>query len=222
MEPQSQIRAYLEEGLEQLGLSGSSLDLDKLIAYFEMLLRANDSLNLISSRQDLRTRVAVHLLDSLTPLLWTDWPRSLSALDLGSGGGLPAIPLSLAFPDWELCLVEATGKKTVFLASVKDSLQLANIRIMNKYLEPDKNPEGQLFDLISARGVSDLKKLSAIAGPRLKPGGRLLAFKGPQASTEFAAAEPKLKQWKLKLDDRIDFVLPLVEAKRSLIRLIKC
>lgn len=221
MEPRIQIEQYLNEGLEQLGLGGLSLPLDRIIDYFEMLLSANESLNLISPRQELKTRVAVHLLDSLSPLLWSGWPRALSALDLGSGGGLPAIPLALVFPEWELTLVEATGKKAQFLSSVKDRLKLDGVSILNKYLEPDKNQEGRQFDLISARGVSNLKKLAAIAGPRLKPGGLLLAFKGPQASTELQEAKDKLKKWRLRLDDRLDFTLPLVEASRTLILLVK-
>ena len=221
MEPQLQIEDYLHEGLERLGLSGLDLPIAELSLYFKMLLRANDSLNLISSKQDLKTRVAVHLLDSLTPLIWDNWPQVLSAMDLGSGGGLPAIPLALVFPDWEMTLVEATGKKTLFLESVKESMQLERVSILNKFLEPDKNQEGLQFDLISARGVSNLKKLAAIAGPRLKCGGYLLAFKGPQASSELDEAAPKLKSWKLKLEDRIDFVLPLVEAKRTLLLLSK-
>lgn len=216
-----QIEEYLQEGLDQLGLSSFSLPIARLTAYFELLLTANDSLNLISAKQDLRTRVAVHLLDSLTPLLWDNWPPNLSAMDLGSGGGLPAIPLSLIFPEWKMTLVEATGKKAVFLESVKAALHLERISILNKYLEPDKNKEGQQFDLITARGVSDLKKLAAIAGPRLKSGAYLLAFKGPQAASELAEAEPKMKKWKLKLEDRLDFVLPMVEAKRTLLLLVK-
>lgn len=93
MEQNLQVMEYLTEGLKQLSLNVSSLALDKMVNYFELLLQANDSLNLISPKQDLKTRVGVHLLDSLTPLLWSDWPQTLSAMDLGSGGGLPAIPL---------------------------------------------------------------------------------------------------------------------------------
>lgn len=221
MEQKLQIKEYLADGLDQLGLDASLLPLDKIIAYFELLLQANNSLNLISAKQDLKTKVAVHLLDSLTPLLWSDWPLILSVMDLGSGGGLPAIPLSLAFPDWEMTLAEATGKKTSFLSLVKDELNLNQISILNKYLEPDKNTEGFEFEMISARGVSDLKKLASIAGPRLKSGGWLLAFKGPRASEELAEANTKLKKWNLKLDQKIDFTLPLTEAKRTLLRLIK-
>lgn len=215
------IKENLLLGLEQLGLELDPAALDKMISYFEKLLKANDSLNLISAKQDLKTRVAVHLLDSLTPRLWLDWPAVLSAMDIGSGGGLPAIPLALSFPDWRMTLVEATGKKTAFLATVKDELGLNQIEIINRYLEPDKNPENLAFDLISARGVSDLKKLVALAGPRLKPGGWLLAFKGPRASDELSEAKSKLKQWRLSLEQRIDFTLPVVAAQRTLLRLVK-
>lgn len=221
VEPYLQARDYLRAGLDGLGLDYTALDLDRIMAYFERLLTANAALNLISPKQDLRTRVAVHLVDSLSPLLWTDWPARLNGLDLGSGGGLPAIPLAIARPGWELTLAEATGKKTLFLESVQSGLGLDNIQVLNKFLEPDKNPENLRLDLVSARAVSDLKKLAAIAGPRLRPGGLLLAFKGPQVDQELPEAAAKLKKWRLRLLDRKDFRLPLVEAGRSLLRFIK-
>lgn len=104
---------------------------------------------------------------------------------------------------------------------VKDRLDLGKISILNKYLEPEKNTEGLKYDLISVRGVSNLTKLAAIAGPRLKPGAWLLAFKGPRATEELDEAAQVLKKWRLKLEQRIDFDLPLADAKRCLLRLIK-
>lgn len=209
-------RAWLLEGLQAFGLELRPNEVEKLLAYFARLLAKNEHLNLISAKQDLKTRVAVHLLDSLSPLLEKGLDLQLSALDFGSGGGLPAVPLSIARPGWSYTLTEATGKKVKFLTEVKDGLSLENISLVNRYLTPD-NREAEYFDLITVRAVGGLDKLAAVAGPRLKSGGRFIAFKGPQAEAELAAAEKALGKQRLRLVKRLDFKLPLIEADRTLL-----
>jgi 16S rRNA (guanine527-N7)-methyltransferase len=211
-----EIKSLLCEGLAELGLTFGEPVIDRLVDYFDLLIRKNEVLNLISPRQDIRTRVAVHLVDSLTPLFWDKWPGELQALDIGSGGGLPAVPLALVFPGWKYTLAEATAKKAVFLAEVKEALGLDRLTIRNRHLEPNKNMEGVVYDLVTARAVSELKKLAPLAAPRVARGGYFLAFKGPQGSRELTEADKELRRQKLHLVDQIDFVLPLVEARRSL------
>ncbi len=213
----SDIREPLVEGLSQLGLKFDEAVLAALEAYFVLLLEKNRSVNLISPKQDLRTQTAVHLIDSLSLLMFDFWPVDLSALDFGSGGGLPAIPLSLACPGWHYTLVEATGKKADFLALVKDKMGLQKVRIVNRFLEPGLKGEDELYDLVTARAVSDLSRLAAVAGPRLKRGGFFAAFKGPQVDVELDNFAFELKKRRLTLVKRRDFVLPLVEARRSLL-----
>lgn len=219
VELKDEIIFVLTQGLNDLGLSGvvDEVRLEKLARYFSLLLDRNQTLNLISAKQDLATQVAVHLLDSLTPLLWANWPDQLSALDFGAGGGLPALPLSVVFPDWEYTLVEATGKKAAFLTEAKEALGLTKVFIVNRYLESGRNTEGRVYELITARAVSDLTKLAAIVGPRLAVGGYFIAFKGPKADQELGEAQAALAKRKLHLADRLDLVLPGVEARRSLL-----
>jgi 16S rRNA (guanine527-N7)-methyltransferase len=211
------IRTALTEGLSQLGLEIESTATERVATYFTLLLERNRSVNLISPKQDLQTQIVVHLVDSLSLKLFDFWPDKLSALDFGSGGGLPAIPLSLAFPGWQYTLVESTGKKADFLAFVKESLGLDTVTIINRFLEPGLKTEKALYDLVTARAVSDLAKLASIAGPRLKKGGFFVAFKGPQGDSELAGSQAELKKRRLTLLDRRDFILPLVEARRSLL-----
>ena len=203
-------------GLSELGLSLSDDYLNRLIDYFILLLAKNENLNLISPKQDMPTKVAVHLVDSLTPLLWDNWPEECTALDIGSGGGLPAIPLSLYFTEWSYHLYEATGKKADFLNEVKEKLLLNNVTVFNQFIQPGKNSEGQTYNLISARAVTNMSKLVDLAGPRLKSGGVLLAFKGPLGEQEIKEASPILRKRKLNLLDCLTFKLPYINANRSL------
>jgi 16S rRNA (guanine527-N7)-methyltransferase len=137
-------------------------------------------------------------------------------MDFGSGGGLPAIPLSIARPEWRCTLIESTGKKTAFLHEVRETLQLDNVAVTNKFLEPGKNAEGIFYDLITARGVSDLQKLFSIAGPRLNKDGFFIAFKGPQGRQELQDSAAVLKKMKIALYDCLEFKLPFLEAERRL------
>ena len=210
------IRATLIEGLSLLGIELDGKIIDRMIDYFTLLLKANESVNLISPRQDLRTQTVVHLVDSLSLLLIDNLPHGISALDFGSGGGLPAIPLSLALSDWKYTLIESTGKKAAFLSLVKNELAMDNVTVCNIFLESGRNPEKITYDLVTARAVSDVAKLASIAGPRLNKGGFFIAFKGPQGCVELNRAAGELRKWKLILREQRDFVLPLVDAHRSL------
>lgn len=210
-------KAVLAEGLGALGIKIGDEAADKLVAYFLLLRQKNEVINLISPKQDLRTQVLVHLVDSLTPLLWPQLPSGpLKALDFGSGGGLPAIPLAIARPGWSFTLAEATGKKAAFLGEAAAELGLANVTVANGYLEPGQNPHGACYGLITARAVTDLAGLIAIAGPRLAPGGYFLAFKGPRGEAELPGAAPKLKKHHMALASQLAFKLPFIEAGRRL------
>lgn len=211
------IKDVLLQGLQSLGLSLPADYTDRLCRYFNMLIIKNEFVNLISPKQNLETKVIIHLLDSLSPLLWDKLPQKAHAMDLGSGGGLPALPLSIVRPNWIYSLVEATGKKVNFLDEVKTELQLNNIKLINGYLNPNSNRENVKYDLISARGVSSLDNLIPIIGPRLSSQGLFMAYKGPQADEELILAGNTMAKWKIELIDRLSFKLPMVNADRVLL-----
>ena len=215
------MRTTIDAALAALGLPLEPETKDRLLAYFELLLARNEKVNLISSRQTRPVQVVVHLVDSLTPLLWPDWPSRALALDLGSGGGLPGLPLALARPGWQWDLAEATGKKAAFLREVQAALGLGQVRVLAEHLKPGAKGQDSRYDLITARGLADLGRLAALAGPRLGPGGRLLAFKGPRGEQELRESAPTLAAWKLRPDRRLDLTLPLVEARRTLFLFVK-
>jgi 16S rRNA (guanine527-N7)-methyltransferase len=211
------MRPAFDSALLALGLELAPEVRERLLAYFDLLLDRNKNVNLISARQPRPVQVVVHLVDSLTPLLWPDWPAQARALDMGSGGGLPALPLALARPAWTWDLAEATGKKAVFLREVQAALDLPRVQIISEYLKPGSKDHGQPYDLVTARGLAALGRLAALAGPRLAPGRRLLAFKGPRGDQELRDGAQALAAWGLSLERRLDLTLPLVEARRTLL-----
>ena len=154
--------------------------LPRATAYAALLLDANARLNL--TRVTEPEEVArLHLLDALAALPLLDAAQAATAVDLGSGGGVPGIPLALARPEMRWVLVDSVRKKAAVLQSMVDELGMANVTVLAERAEllgrhPDHR-EG--YDLVAARACAPLPVLSELALPLLRVGGTLLAWKGP-------------------------------------------
>ncbi len=117
-------------------------------------------------------------------------------MDLGSGGGLPGIPLKICLPDVEMALVESTKKKARFLETAVGELGLPGVTVVDRHsreLEKDPRHRGK-YDLVTARAVAELNDLVMLAFPFLKTGGRLIAYKGAKTGEETAGARGMLKR----------------------------
>lgn len=178
------LRATLAEGLAALGLDAEALA-PPLLAYLGLLLRWNRSYNLTAVR-DPRQMVVRHLLDSLSMHPFA--ARGEALADLGSGPGLPGIPLAIALPRLQVTLVESNGKKARFLREAVRTLGLANARVAETRAEALDEP-GR-YDLLTARALDSLAGILAVGGHLLAPGGRLLAMKGVEPADEIAALPP--------------------------------
>ncbi|MEA3638717.1 MAG: 16S rRNA (guanine(527)-N(7))-methyltransferase RsmG [Lamprobacter sp.] len=153
----------------------------QLVKYVQLLTRWNRAYNLTAVR-DPREQVPRHLLDSLAVLPWV--VRG-PVLDLGTGAGLPGIPLAIARPRLAFTLLDSNGKKTRFVRQVVLELGLKNVVVVQARLEAYQ-PE-QKFATIVARALSSLASLWVNARGLAIADGRLLALKGPLAEDELAA-----------------------------------
>lgn len=214
MKPENDAYNYLVDGLQALGLNVPEPDLRLILDYFHLLTEKSKVMNLISAKQDIKTRIDIHLVDSLSLLAWDKLPAEAELLDFGSGGGLPGIPLSICRPAWNCTLADSKAKKVRFIEDVKNELSLTNVTTKSLFLEPGRNPEKEYYSLITVRAVSSLDTLAAIAGPRLKPGGLFVAYKGPQIDDEIKVAKNIMVKWRLDLFDELRLKLPLGGADR--------
>ena len=157
-----------------------------LLDYLALLLRWNRTYNLTAVR-DPREMVTKHLLDSLAMHPHVDGlARDGGALaDLGTGAGLPGIPLAIAKPGLRVTLVESAGKKARFMREAVRHLKLADVQVAESRIEALDMPGA--FDAITARALATLPLLVEWGGPLLKPDGRLLAMKGVEPAEEIAA-----------------------------------
>ena len=173
------LRPELAAGLEALGLPAALAT--PLLAYLALLARWNATYNLTAIR-DPRDMVAKHLLDSLAMQPFVRGLRTLA--DLGTGPGLPGIPLAIATPWLQVTLVESNGKKARFLREAVRQLGLGNVQVAESRIEAFR--PGTHFDAITARALATLPLILELGGHLPGPGGRLLAMKGMVPDEEIA------------------------------------
>ncbi|MEI2770044.1 MAG: 16S rRNA (guanine(527)-N(7))-methyltransferase RsmG [Candidatus Competibacter sp.] len=178
------IERSILEGSERLGIQLVPEAAARLGGYLALLERWNHAYNLTAVR-DPEAMVVRHVLDSLSILPWLAGPQ---VLDVGSGAGLPGIPLAIARPDHRFCLVDSNGKRTRFLNQVVAELRLKNVGVARSRIE-DYQPN-TLFDSVVSRAFSTLADLVVDAGRLCAPAGRLLAMKGVFPDDELVRLPP--------------------------------
>ncbi|WP_434031704.1 16S rRNA (guanine(527)-N(7))-methyltransferase RsmG [[Pseudomonas] boreopolis] len=174
-----EVQADLAHGLHQLGLDAAFAG--PLLAYLALLARWNRTYNLTAIR-DPREMVVRHLLDSLA---MRPYIESGTLADLGTGPGLPGIPLAITRPQLRVTLVESNGKKARFMREAVRQLGLGNARVAESRAEALDEPAA--YDHLTARALDTLDGIVAVGGHLLKPGGTLLAMKGVYPHEEIAA-----------------------------------
>lgn len=198
----------LQAGLAELELSLPASVVQQLLAFRDLLLKWNKTYNLTALR-DPAQAISHHLLDSLAVLPHLG---EGALLDVGSGGGLPAIPLAIARPDLAVSMVDTVQKKTSFLQQAVIELGLKNVTVHHARVE---EMQGQ-YAQISSRAFAEIGLFVELTRHLLAPGGCWLAMKGVRPDDEIAT---------LPTDIIVEQIIPLhvpgLDAERHLIRLIK-
>jgi 16S rRNA (guanine527-N7)-methyltransferase len=178
------LREQLAAGLIALDLELPSSNCDDLLGFVDLLMTWNRAYNLTGT-SDPREILYRHILDSLSILPSLHGKR---VLDVGTGAGLPGVPLAICSPEREFHLLDSNGKKMRFLFAVKTRLRLENLVLIQSRAEDYRYEQG--FDTVLSRAVASLGDLVRLSAPLLAPKGRLLAMKGKLAASELAEVEP--------------------------------
>ncbi len=204
------IAQMLRQGLAELGQTLPSGAEQKLLSFLELLRHWNRTINLTAVRE-IDDMVAAHLLDSLAIRPWLAGER---ILDVGSGAGLPGIPLAIAEPHRSFVLLDSAAKRCRFLTQAVVELGLANVRVENRRVEDYlvSSDEGPSFSTITARAFSSLDKFVAAAGHLLADRGSLLAMKGKMPQDEL---DELPDGWQLQHAEKL--VIPGLAAERHLL-----
>ncbi|MGZ5035499.1 MAG: 16S rRNA (guanine(527)-N(7))-methyltransferase RsmG [Usitatibacter sp.] len=194
-------------GLEAMDLHLEGPALAQLEQYLELIAKWNRVHNLTAVRET-EQMVVLHLLDSLSVLPHLDGARTV--LDVGSGPGLPGIPIAIARPDVHVTLLDSSHKKCAFLQQAKTELALANVDVVCDRVE-NWRPSGK-FDAVVSRAFSDLGDFVAQAQHLVAADGRLIAMKGVYPFDEIARVPATHRVAKV-----LELRVPRLEAKRHLV-----
>lgn len=188
----------------------------KLEKYYNILIEYNNYFNITAITEKKEVFIK-HFIDSL---LAKDFFIEGNLIDIGSGGGFPAIPLKIYNDNLNVTLVEATGKKCEFLKEVIKQLDLKNIKVINTRAEDLANKEEfrEKFDYVTARAVARLNILSEFCLPFIKKGGNFIAYKG-DAKEEIIEAKKAIETLGGNLTNVVEYSLE--DAKRTIIKIEK-
>lgn len=203
---------HLVEGARHLGLALSDRQLSLFQAFYEILVEWNQLFNLTAITEYEQVQIR-HFLDSLSCLValrqqkYSKNDIPLSCIDIGSGAGFPGIPIKIYCPQIKIALLEATGKKVDFLKHVVSQLKLTDVTpLKGRAEEIAQVPEHrEQYDVVLARAVAPLPVLAEYLLPFCRPGGIVIAQKGPSAQEETQAAEYAIAI----LGGRLKMVLPI-------------
>jgi 16S rRNA (guanine527-N7)-methyltransferase len=202
-------------GIDELGLNLSDANIADLELFLQEMGRWNQVHNL-TSIEDEKDSIRLHLIDSIAvlPVLrqFLKGPTPKIA-DLGSGGGLPAIPIAIVQPQWHLTLIEAIRKKTAFLQHVRGKLKLKNIEVLSERVESVAMQQSGQFDAVISRAFTNLARFLELSLPLLKPEGLVFAMKSKRADEEMA--DVCKNDWRLLADEAL--VIPSMPVERRLL-----
>lgn len=184
------LQTQLQSGLDVLQVSTSVEQQKHYLDYLELLHKWNQAYNL-SAVRDLPSMLSRHLFDSLSVVPYFE---AAKCVDVGSGGGLPGIPLAITFPDRKFTLIDSNGKKTRFLFQAVQSLGLQNVTVLQSRVEDVKVPE--LFAGVISRAFSTIDAMLTNCSHLLEKGGKVYAMKGryPEEELQQVGSEFNIQQ----------------------------
>ena len=208
----------LEEGCRELGITLDEIQKKQFTDFYEYLVEKNKVMNLtgITEFQEVLVK---HFLDSLACVKAVDMMRIKRIMDIGTGAGFPGVPLKIAFPHLEACLLDSLKKRVNFLEETFQMLKLENITaIHGRAEEYAKNKQyRETYDLCVSRAVSNLATLSEYCLPYVKTGGYFISYKSGTVQEEVEQAQKAVKILGGKIQDVVYFQLPDSEIQRSLV-----
>ena len=209
---------FVEE-LKNLGIDISDQQLKQLEKYYNLLIEWNEKINLtgITKKEEVYLK---HFYDSATILKVVDLNIEKSLCDIGTGAGFPGMVLKILFPNLKVTLIDALEKRIKFLNDVIEKLELVGIETIHARSEEYAIKNRELFDVVTARAVSQLPILIEYCVPLVKVNKYFIPMKA-NISQEIIESKNAIRLLNLEELERAEFLLPIEESIRTIIKFKK-
>ena len=210
--------SVLDQGCREMGIVLNGEQRQQFVDFYEYLVEKNKVMNLtgITEFQEVLIK---HFLDSLACVKAVDIKKVKRIMDVGTGAGFPGVPLKIAFPHLEACLLDSLKKRVNFLEETFQLLKLENITAIHGRAEEFAKNKAyrETYDLCVSRAVSNLATLSEYCLPYVKTGGFFISYKSGTVQEEVEQAQKAVKILGGRIQDVVYFQLPDSEIQRSLV-----
>lgn len=205
--------------LKKLNIELTEEQLNQLETYCNYLLEYNEHTNLTAIK-DKEGVYLKHFYDSITFIKAIDLKAYNNLLDIGTGAGFPGLVLKILYPHLEVTLLDSNNKKIKFLESLITKLNITGITLYNGRAEDYCKQKREYYDIVTGRAVSNMSVLTEISLPFVKLNGYFIAMKG-QNKEEIEESKDAIQILGGKIEDIINFLLPIEESERNIIKIKK-
>ncbi len=216
------LKKLIEEGTQKFNIELSSEQIDKFLKYKDLIIEWNHRINLTAITEPSEI-IEKHFIDSLACLISNKFYEGCKVIDVGTGAGLPGIPLKIARTDINVTLLDSLNKRINFLNEVIKELDLLEIKALHARAEDYGKDETfrEQFDIAVSRAVANLAVLAEYVLPFVKIGGYFISLKGPEVDDEIQNGNKAINILGGKIEETIKIALPNSGIVHSLILIKK-
>lgn len=208
-------KELFEQELKRLNINLTPIQKDQLDKFYKLLIEWNKKINLTGITEENQVYLK-HFYDSLTLIKAVDLTKPIKLCDVGSGAGFPGIVLKIVFPNLDITLIDSLQKRINYLDEVIKIIGLTSIKAIHCRMEDFSKENEEQFDIITARAVANTKLLTEISIKALKINGKLIFMKA-NLNDELDNINTLFNDLGCKLENKIEFKLPIENSKRSLL-----
>ena len=212
-------KEFFIEELKKINITLTNNQLEQLEKYYEMLVEYNKVMNL-TGITDHDQVFLKHFYDSLTLSKIIDLTQEETLCDIGTGAGFPGLVIKICFPNLKVVLLDSLNKRTKFLSNVINELKLDNIEVVHTRAEEYALKNRNKFDVTTARAVAHLSTLLEYSIPMIKQNKYFIALKA-NVDEEIKEIDNALKCLNTKIEEKIEFNLPVENSNRTIIKFKK-